>query len=49
VLQEVDDHHDAEWGINWTTLETVADDLFPEDSDCNTATNSTSNNTKRGD
>lgn len=33
VLQQVDDLHDAEWGINWTTLATVADDLFPEDGD----------------
>jgi hypothetical protein len=30
VLQQVDDHHDAEWGINWTTLETTADDLCPK-------------------
>jgi len=30
VLQQVDDHHDADWGINWTTLETTADDLFPK-------------------
>jgi len=30
ALQQVDDLHDAEWGISWTTLETVADDLFPE-------------------
>ena len=30
VLQQVDDHHDAEWGINWITLETTADDLFPK-------------------
>ena len=30
VLQEVHDHHDAEWGICWATLETVADDLFPK-------------------
>lgn len=29
VLQEVEDHHAAEWGICWTTLQTVADDLFP--------------------
>jgi hypothetical protein len=29
VLQEVGDNHDAEWGISWTTLETVADDMFP--------------------
>ena len=29
VLQEVKDCHDAEWGASWTTLETVADDLFP--------------------
>jgi hypothetical protein len=28
VLEQVGDHHDAEWGISWTTLETVADDLF---------------------
>jgi hypothetical protein len=27
--QQVLEHHDAEWGINWTTLETTADDLFP--------------------
>ena len=30
VLQEVDDHHDAEWGINWTTLEDTADQMFPK-------------------
>jgi len=30
VLEQVGDKHDAEWGITWTTLETVADDLFPE-------------------
>ena len=29
VLQQVGDIHDAEYGITWTTLETVADDLFP--------------------
>jgi hypothetical protein len=29
VLQQVGDTHDAEWGITWTTLETVADDMFP--------------------
>ena len=29
VLERVGDKHDAEWGISWTTLETVADDLFP--------------------
>jgi hypothetical protein len=28
VLQQVKDVHDAESGISWTTLETVADDLF---------------------
>jgi hypothetical protein len=28
VLQQVKDVHDAEWGISWTTLETVAADLF---------------------
>jgi hypothetical protein len=28
VLQQVEDIHDAEWGISWTTLETVASDLF---------------------
>ena len=32
VLQQVDDNHDAEWGICWTTLETVADDMFPDPS-----------------
>jgi hypothetical protein len=30
VLQQVDDDHDANCGINWTTLETTADDLFPK-------------------
>lgn len=30
VLEQVEDIHDAEWGINWTTLETVADDMFPK-------------------
>jgi hypothetical protein len=29
VLEQVDRKHDAEYGISWTTLETVADDLFP--------------------
>jgi hypothetical protein len=29
VLQQVEDIHDAEWGISWTTLQTVAADLFP--------------------
>jgi hypothetical protein len=29
VLERVRDKHDAEWGITWTTLESVADDLFP--------------------
>ena len=33
VLEQVGDKHDAEWGISWTTLETVADDLFPEPDD----------------
>jgi hypothetical protein len=33
VLQQAEDIHDAEWGINWTTLETVASDLFPEPDD----------------
>jgi hypothetical protein len=33
VLQQVDNVHDAEWGINWTTLETVADDLYPAPDD----------------
>ncbi len=28
VLQQVKDIHDAQWGISWTTLETVARDLF---------------------
>jgi len=30
VLEQVGDKQDAEWGISWTTIETVADDLFPE-------------------
>jgi hypothetical protein len=29
VLQEVERKHDAECGITWTTLEIVADGLFP--------------------
>jgi hypothetical protein len=29
VLEQVRDLHDAEYGISWMTLETVADDLFP--------------------
>ena len=29
VLQQVGDIHDAEYGISWMTLETVADDMFP--------------------
>jgi hypothetical protein len=33
VLEQLGDKHDAEWGISWTTLETVADDLFPEPDD----------------
>ena len=32
VLQEVERHHDAEYGINWTTLEITAEMLFPEPS-----------------
>ena len=30
VLKEVGRKHDAEYGISWTTLETMADDMFPE-------------------
>jgi len=33
VLEYVGRKHDAEWGITWTTLETVADDMFPEPDD----------------
>jgi hypothetical protein len=33
VLERARDKHDADWGVNWTTLETIADDLFPEDVD----------------
>ncbi len=29
VLERVGGNHDAECGISWTTLETVADDKFP--------------------
>ena len=29
VLQQVGEDHDAELGISWTTLQTVADDIFP--------------------
>jgi hypothetical protein len=32
VLQEIDDQQDAECGINWTTLETTTDDMFPKGS-----------------
>lgn len=28
ILQQVESSHDAENGISWTTLETIADDLF---------------------
>jgi hypothetical protein len=35
VLERVRDKHDAEWGITWTTLESVADDLFPTSDDSN--------------
>ncbi|HZU34745.1 MAG TPA: hypothetical protein VFA18_02480 [Gemmataceae bacterium] len=37
VLQQVSDIHDAEWAISWTTLRTVADDLFPEPDDADEA------------
>ncbi len=30
VLQQVKDIHDAQWGLSWATLATVADDLFPK-------------------
>jgi hypothetical protein len=30
VLRIVHDRHDANCGVNWCTLETVADDMFPE-------------------
>jgi len=33
VLERVGEKHDAEWGITWTTLESVADDLFPASDD----------------
>jgi hypothetical protein len=33
VLEQVRDIHDAEWGISWTTLRTVADDMFPQPDD----------------
>lgn len=33
VLQQVDDIHDAVFGITWTSLETVADDLYPAPDD----------------
>ncbi len=33
VLERVGDKHDAELGITWTTLETVADDLYPAPDD----------------
>jgi hypothetical protein len=33
VLEEVGRKHDAEFGINWTTLECMADILFPETTD----------------
>ena len=30
ILQPVKDNHDAEYGIDWTTLEIFATDLYPE-------------------
>jgi hypothetical protein len=33
VLYEVKRKHDAEWGVSWTTLRTVAEILFPKISD----------------
>jgi hypothetical protein len=33
VIEDVGRKHDAEHGINWTTLQAVADDLFPEPDD----------------
>ena len=33
VLEQVGRKHDAEWGISYTTLETVAGDLYPEPDD----------------
>ena len=30
VLERCIDKHDAEIGINWLLIETIADDLFPE-------------------
>jgi hypothetical protein len=30
VLRIVHDRHDASCGVNWCTLETVADDMFPD-------------------
>jgi hypothetical protein len=35
VLEQVGRKHDAEYGISWTTLECVADDLFPVSDDSN--------------
>ena len=33
VLEQVGDKDNAEYGINWTTLEIIADELFPEPDD----------------
>lgn len=30
VLLEVEDNHDAEWGISWATLKATAGILFPK-------------------
>ena|SRR5271166_107900 len=30
ALQDVQDKHDADWGITWTMLQDVADALFPQ-------------------
>jgi len=30
VLKQAGRKHDAAWGICWATLETIADDMFPE-------------------
>ncbi len=33
ILQAVKEQHDCEFGITWLSLETIADDLYPQPDD----------------
>jgi hypothetical protein len=33
VLEECRDQHDAQWGFNYTLIETIADEMFPRPED----------------